>query len=36
MSKEKYYITTAIAATVAVACACVGGILSANMKKKTR
>ena len=29
-------IKTAIAAAVAVACACIGGIISANMKKKTR
>ena len=29
-------IKTAIAAAVAAVCACIGGILSANMKKKTR
>lgn len=29
-------IKTAIAVAVAAVCACVGGILAANMKKKTR
>ena len=29
-------IKTAIASAVAAVCACIGGILAANMKKKTR